>query len=148
MTNFNELIPEMRDWNNGAGIDVESWIGCVGSFQMAIGYSTIFWPEFVEVEHYVFRAGFSIESLRGCERQCGGNRRGIEAVMNHLHIADIQYYGCEDITRERVVYLGRVLSEIYRLKLSWQFPSRRFEVQFDDSPVEDITDYQMTFTQM
>ncbi len=76
----------MRDWNNGAGINVESWIGCEGSFRLAVGYSTIFWPPFVEFERYVLRDGFSVESLRGFEHQCGGDRRQIEAVMNHLHI--------------------------------------------------------------
>ena len=112
------------------------------------GYSTIFWPEFVEFERYVLRAGFSMEGLRGFEQQCGGDRRRIEAVMNHRHIADIQYHGCEDITRERVVYLGRVLSEIYRAKLAWQFPSKRFEVHFDDSPTEHLTDHELTFVQI
>jgi hypothetical protein len=148
MTDFNKLIPEMRDWNNGAGIDVEAWIGCEGSFRLAVGYTAIFWPEFVEFEQYVLRAGFSVESLRGFECQCGGDRRRVEAVMNHLHIADIQHHGCEDITRERVVYLGRVFSEIYRAKLAWQFPSRRFEVHFDDSPAEDLTDCELTFIQV
>ena len=147
MTDFNELIPEMRDWNNGAGIGVEAWIGCEGSFRMAVGYSTIFWPEFVEFERYVLRAGFSVDGLRGFERQCGGDRRRIETVMNHLHIADIHYQGCEDITRERLVYMGGVLSEIYRAKLAWQFPSKRFEVRFYDSPVEHLTDYELTFVQ-
>ena len=148
MTDFNELIPEMRDWNNGAGIDVAAWVGCEGSFRLAVGYSALFWPEFIEFERYVLRAGFSVDGLRGFERQCGGDRRRIEAVMNHLHIADIQYHGCEDITHERVVYLGRILSEIYRAKLAWQFPSKRFEVHFDDSPAEHLTDYELTFVQI
>ena len=90
MTDFNELIPSMRDWNNGRGIEVEAWVGCSGNFQLAIGYSTIFWPRFVEFEDYVLREGFSIEILRGCEQQCGSDRQGVEAVMNHLHIEDIQ----------------------------------------------------------
>ena len=148
MTDFNELIPEMREWNNGAGIDVESWIGCEGSFRLAIGYSTIFWPRFVEFEQYVLREGFSVEALRGFEQQCGGDRQQIEAVMNQLHIADVQCHPCEDITRERVVYLGRVLSEIYQAKLAWQFPSKRFEVHFDDSPADNLTDYEITFVQV
>ena len=80
MTNFDQLIPEMRDWNNGSGIDVRAWVGCEGSFRLAVGYSAIFWPEFVEFEGYVLRAGFSLESLRGFERQCDGDRRRIEAV--------------------------------------------------------------------
>ena len=148
MTDFNELIPEMRDWNNGAGIGIEAWVSSMGSFRLAIGYSTLFWPQFVEFERYVLQEGFSVESLRGFELQCGGDRRRVEAVMNHLHIADIQHHGCEDLTRERVVYLGRVLSEIYRAKLAWQFPSKRFEVHFDDSPAEHLTDYELTFVQI
>jgi len=68
--------------------------------------------------------------------------------MNHLHIADIQYYGCEDITRERVVYLGRVLSEIYRAKLAWQFPSKRFKVYFTEDEPEDLVEYEVTFWQI
>ncbi|HSA77298.1 MAG TPA: hypothetical protein VLG72_00365 [Nitrospirota bacterium] len=48
MSDFNKLIPELSDWNNGKGIDVVSWIGCVGDFQKAIGYSVMFWPHFEE----------------------------------------------------------------------------------------------------
>jgi hypothetical protein len=147
MTDFNELIPEMRDWNNGRGIDIRSWIGCSGSFQLAIGYSTVFWPRFVEFEEYVLREGFSVQSLRQFEEACAGDRRRVEAVMNHLHLADIQYYGCEDLTRERVVYLGQVLHEIYEAKLAWQFPDRRFEVCSDDAHLDDVMDYEITFFQ-
>lgn len=53
-TDFNLLIPELKDWNNGQGIDIESWIGCMGDFEKAIGYSVIFWPSFVEIEGCVF----------------------------------------------------------------------------------------------
>src|SRR5271169_4406486 len=101
MTNFDQLIPEMRDWNNGAGINVRGWLECSGSLELAIGYSTIFWPEFVEFEQYVLRSGFSVESLRGFERGRNGDRRSVEAVMNHLHIADIH---CgSPATRKQVV---------------------------------------------
>jgi|SRR6266851_6502430 len=147
MIDFNELIPELHDWNNGEGIDIESWIGCEGNFRLAVGYSIIFWPQFVQFEGYVLREGFSVESLRGFERQRDGDRRSIEAVMNHLHITDIQHYHCEDKTRERIVYLGRVLRDIYRAKLARQFPERHFEVLFDDSYREDLTDYEITFYQ-
>jgi hypothetical protein len=146
MEDYSTLIPELKDWNNGNGIDVEAWIGCVGSFQLAIGYSTLFWPKFVEFEGYVFRESFSIEGLRQWERQ-GIDRRSIEAVMNHLHIADTHSTACEDISRERIVYLGRLLREIHQVKLQWQFPGRRFTVLFDDSHHEELTDYQLTFFQ-
>lgn len=148
MTNFDKFIPQMREWNNGAGVNVQTWVEASGNFELAIGYSTLFWPEFVEFERYVLRAGFSVESLRGFEGQCGGDRRQIEAVMNHLHIADIHNPGSDEIACERVIYLGRVLSEVYRAKLAWQFPSKRFEVLFDDSPMENILDYELTFVQI
>ena len=129
MTNLDTLIPEIREWNNGAGIDIGPWTGRLsGNFRLAIGYSTIFWPRFVEFEQYVLRDGFSVNSLRGFERQCEGDRKRIEGVMNHFHIADIHYHGCEDASRERVAYLGRILREIYQAKLAWQFPNKRFEV--------------------
>ncbi|HYG64313.1 MAG TPA: hypothetical protein VEL74_17175 [Thermoanaerobaculia bacterium] len=147
MTDFDELIPEMREWNNGNGIDVGAWIGCSGNFQLAVGYSTIFWPRFVEFEGYVLRDGFSVDSLRGFQHRCAGDRKAVEAVMNHLHIADIQHYGCEDISRERIVYLGQVLREIYEAKLAWQFPQRRFEVHLYAPDTDDLLDYEITFFQ-
>ena len=35
---------ELAAWNNGAGIDIESWVGCEGKFSLAVGYSSIFGP--------------------------------------------------------------------------------------------------------
>jgi hypothetical protein len=37
---------ELAAWNNGAGIDLASWVGCEGRFALAVGYATVFWPEF------------------------------------------------------------------------------------------------------
>jgi hypothetical protein len=147
MADYFTLIPELKDWNNGNGLDVDSWIGCTGTFPLAIGYSTLFWPSFVAFEGYVLREGFTIEGLRDWERHCGGNRRDIESVMNHLHIADTHQGGSTGISSERLVYLGCVLRDIYTAKLAWQFPERRFTVCFDDSASEDLTDYQLTFFQ-
>ena len=147
MPDYAKLILELPDWNNGKGIDVESWIGCSGNFQLAVGYSTLFWPRFVEFEGYVLREGFSIDSLRGCQQQRNGSRRSVEAVMNHLHIAAIHYHDLQSFTTEHALYLGRVLREIYQVKLAWQFPSRRFEVVFDESEHSDLMAYEITFYQ-
>jgi hypothetical protein len=40
----------LAPWNNDAGIDLESWIGCEGRFALVVGYSSIFWPDFVEFD--------------------------------------------------------------------------------------------------
>lgn len=146
MIAFKKLIPELAEWNNGKGIDVDSWIECSGNFQLAVGYTTLFWPRFVEFEGYVLREGFSMTSFRGFQSQCE-SRRDLEAVMNHLHIADIHYHDLSNCTTEHALYLGRVLREIYEAKLTWQFPTRRFDVVFDESNRGDVMCYEVSFYQ-
>jgi hypothetical protein len=139
---------ELAAWNNGRGIDLESWVGCSGNFGLAVGYAAIFWPEFIECEGYILRAGFSLDSLRGFEQRTGLDRARVESVMNHLHIADIQYYGCPDGSPDKLLRLGTVLKEIYEARLRWQFPSRpcRVSLFVPDEP-EDLMQYELTFWQ-
>ncbi len=139
---------ELSAWNNGAGIELESWVNCQGNFSLAVGYATVFWPEFVEFEGYILRKGFSETSLRGFEHQQGNNRKGVEWLMNHLHIADVQYYGCKDASKDKFLLLGNVLKEIYQAKLQWQFPNNPCSVEFHipDDP-QDLMEYQISFWQ-
>jgi hypothetical protein len=142
---FAALIPELSAWNGGAGIDPESWISCVGNYELATGYSLIFWPSFVSFDGYVLREGFSQESLRGFERATTGDRMAVEAVMNHVHIADIH---CNvEPTEGQLRYLGRVLKDIHEVKLRRDFPGIRFAVSFNDEAGLDPTDYELTFWQ-
>jgi hypothetical protein len=138
---------ELAAWNNGDGIDLETWIGCEGNFFRAVGYASIFWPAFTLFEGYILPAGVSEEVLRGFE-QNGRSRISVERVMNHLHIADIQHGGCGDISKDKLVLLANVLKEIYEAKLLWQFPDRPCTVEFfiPDDP-DDLTEYQLSFCQ-
>ncbi len=137
---------ELAAWNNGAGIDLESWIGCEGRFSLAVGYASIFWPAFTLIEGYILPQGVSEGSLRSWE-QNGGSRQSIECVINHVHIADI-HYGREDVSIDKLLVLGNVLKEIYEAKLSWQFPDRPCTVEFfiPDDP-DDLKEYQLSFWQ-
>ena len=143
---FRALIPELPQWNNGAGIHPQAWIECVGNYELATGYSLIFWPKFVQFSGYVLRDGFSEESLRGFEKATDCDRVAVEAVMNHLHIADVH---CNvEPTEGQLRYLGRVLKDIYEVKLSRDFPDLRFSVSFNDEPGLDPVDYELTFWQL
>ncbi|PYV06946.1 MAG: hypothetical protein DMG26_01905, partial [Acidobacteria bacterium] len=71
------MLAELSAWNNGKGIDLESWISCSGNFRLAVGYATVFWPRFVLFEDYILGEGFHVDSLRGFEQQCQGDRRRI-----------------------------------------------------------------------
>lgn len=139
---------ELAAWNEGAGIDLETWVGCVGSFALAVGYSTIFWPEFIEFEGFVLRKGFSEESLRGFIQQSGGNRSAVERAMNHWHLSSLQHSNCEDLSKDKLLKIGNSLKEIHEAKLRWQFPERSTRVEFfvpDD--LHDLDEYQISFWQ-
>lgn len=138
---------ELAAWNNGDGIDLDTWVANEGNFSLAVGYASIFWPAFTLFEDYILPSGFSVDVLRDFERGQRG-RQSVEWVMNHLHIADIQHWGCADRSKDKLIVLGNVLKEIYEAKLRWQFPNRPCTVEFfvPDDP-DDLTEYQVSFWQ-
>ena len=146
---FTALIPELPQWNNGAGIDAKTWIACVGNFELATGYSLIFWPRFVEFGQYVLREGhFSEDTVREWERATNNDRQATEAVINHVHLLDIHGDQAAEPTEAQLRYLGRVLRETLEAKLKRDFPDRTFEVVFNDEPDLDLLDYEVTFWQI
>jgi hypothetical protein len=95
------------NWMNS----LEHWVDSTCNYGLAVGYSTVFWPTFVLYEDYILREGFTLDTVRSWEKQCKGNKRDVESVLNHIHIADI-HQNRDDISEEKVVFLGRVLKEI------------------------------------
>ena len=87
-TDFTALIPELPQWNDGAGIDAESWIGCVGNFELATGYSLIFWPGFVRFEGYVLREGSARAAL--ARRVCAASSSNQAPMMHRLRPSEPQ----------------------------------------------------------
>jgi hypothetical protein len=126
------LIPELSGWNNGLGIDVDSWLSCNGSIQLAIAFSRLFWPQFTEHDGCILRAGFSPKTYADFLATCEGDRTAVEAVMNHVHVFDLFPNATQMATGEQIQFLGRVLREIYSTKLAHDFPLRSFEVQFNE----------------
>src|SRR5437762_3546235 len=61
---YHDLIPELRAWedHNKHPFDPADWIGCVGTFEHAIGYAWLFWPSFVIHEDCILGEGFSEEA--------------------------------------------------------------------------------------
>lgn len=50
-----DLIPELKLWNEGKGIDLNAFADAVGRYDHAIAYATLFWPDFVVHDDCVFR---------------------------------------------------------------------------------------------
>jgi len=145
---LDSMKDELSAWNDGQGIDLNSWIGCTGNFSLAVGYTSVFWPSFTEYSGYILNSNADLESVRSWEASEGITPLGVEKAMNHLHIADIQHLACEDIAKDKIIFLGNTLREIYQAKLAWQFPDKPCVVEFYQSENEDdLIDYQLTFWQ-
>ncbi len=145
---------ELGACNNGKGIDLESWVGCEGNFRLAVGYTTLFNPSFVEFEDYILRGDKVDDNLISHVRNCehSGEQRptpkGIEQVINRLYIADTHHYGCEDISIDKILVLGNTLKELYEAKLKYQFPNKPCIVEFYiPKDKNQLDDYQISFWQ-
>src|SRR5882724_9427403 len=121
-THYTKLIPELPLWNDGKGIEIDSWLGCRGDFQLAIAFSRLFWPKFVEHDDCVLFEEFSPKTYDDFFSSCRGDRSAVEAVMNHQHILDLFHHASDDATADQLIYLGRVLKNIYTVKLKHDFP--------------------------
>jgi hypothetical protein len=124
---FNQLIPEMKDWNNGKGIDIDSWIGSVASHKILVGCARILWPDFIEQEGCILLAS-QAPHYRGYFEKVHGDRKTAEATTNHIHI--LHLFDTELPTRDLVLYVGRLLQEIWQVKLNHEFPDRKIKVCF------------------
>src|SRR5262249_657232 len=138
---MSDLIPETRAWNDGKGIDAKSWLGCVGSFDHAIAYGELFWPDFVEHDGCVFFAGFSEAGYRGFMDHTNGNKKAVQAVMNHRHVLDLFPSDYSNVSKDQIVYLGRLLREIWETKLRRDFPQKNIVVSFSEDSAVDLLDY-------
>jgi hypothetical protein len=152
MTDFTELIPELKGWNSGKGVDLETWIGCEGDHKHLIGYARLLWPDFVEHDGCVFLGDpideESERNYQGWLARTNGDKKRVEAVMNHQHILDIfSRSHHERPTREVIVYIGRLMKDIYQTKLHRDFSDRTFTVEFTEDGVQDLADYHITFFQ-
>jgi hypothetical protein len=145
-TDFNALIPEMRDWNNGKGIDIDSWIQCMANHKILVGCSRILWPSFVEHDGCIL-LGDSVDEARyrGFLDSAKGDKTVTEATINHLHV--LHLFGTELPTRELVLYVGRLMKKIWQVKLNHDFPDRGITVSFPEEDDLELVDYEITFFQ-
>lgn len=149
-----DLVPETKLWNDGHGIDLETFAADHGSFELAIAFGQFFWPEFFEFENCVFRGtapdeqfmkpyARNLQSLKN-------DAQAVEMLHNQLHIWDLFSIGAGDPqpTRDQCSYLARLLREIWESKLTRDFPGRTFNVVvYEDGAAAADGDFQVAFCQ-
>jgi hypothetical protein len=122
-----------------------NWLYATGSIEQALAYAQLFWPEFVEHEDCVFLkcdlVGYSAWITRL------PTKADVEAMINHRHILDLFDAVNSSAPHEWLISLGLTLKECWKAKLNSQFPTRNFEIVFDQTLRPDPVDYQITFYQ-
>lgn len=128
MGGISELIPELKLWNEGAGIGLDDWIYIEGRADHALGFCHLMWPEFVEFEDYVIRAPLELDRLRGWESVADIDRQQVEIAMNVLLLDDIFPNDKADsaLKFSQCRKLATIMADMLDAKLSRDFPHRCF----------------------
>jgi hypothetical protein len=127
MAKVTDVLPDLQKWNAGAGISPDDWIYIEGRADHALGFCSLFWPEFAEVDGYVLRAPVDVERLRSWER-AGHSRQQVETAMNAF-LFDHMFPDDESEPSLKCVQLKRlatIMSDMLVTKLRRDFPDRRF----------------------
>ena len=114
-----ELVPELKDWDahNGGEMSPEGWVCCMGTYSHAVGYASLIWPRFVEIKGMIFREGVEESSVLNWLKNPDRSNKEVEAMLNHLHILDIQHPGIwSDVTESQIRYLGETLRASWAAK--------------------------------
>jgi hypothetical protein len=142
---FAELLPSARKWDGGKGFAPQDWARAEGNIQLAIAYSTIFWPTFIEYKDMVFLAPIQEANVDDWIREFDGQTVHVEEMVNHIHL--FRLFQGPSITDKQLIYIGNTLRQIWSTKLATEFPKRSFKVEFDDQRGQNLDGYEITFFQ-
>lgn len=148
---WTEIIPSLSDWRPEP-ILPENLAAFEGTYALAIGYVTLFWPSFTEYDGMIFRAEEldkeSLKNIKSWLTSYEGDKQAVETMLNHLHVIDIQHPGLwKEATEPQIRFLGQMLKEMWAYKLLHDFPEKRFTVEFFEGEEGKLEDYQVTFYQ-
>ena len=144
------LLPELEAWDrhNGGEISPEGWASCVGSYSLAVAYASLLWPEFVENDGMVFRSGVAADHVQQWMNGTTNDKPAVEAMVNHLHVLDVQHPGAwEQANETQVRYLAETLRAAWAAKLAIDFPNKKFVVKVIEGSATELREYQVVFYQ-
>lgn len=140
-----DSLPDVHKLKAEMGVtelSLSEYIQQRGNFQLAVAFSKLFDPDFVEVDDLVLLAErCDPDSLATWRETLKNNRQQIEAMVNHVHVYDL-FADDTDLPDEVYAYLGATIAKFWRFALAERFPQRRFKVVCSDEP----TDYGPTIT--
>ena len=130
---YNKLIPEMSQWNNGKGIDIESWLMCMGNFELAVAFGWLFWPQFKIHDDCILAVDIDLSTYQLFLKEANGNKQFVESRANHLCLVDLFHQDVAKPSDALLFHLGELLQDAWGCKLIRDFPDRKITVPFTES---------------
>jgi hypothetical protein len=141
-----DQLSEFQQWRKANGDDFSMWdyLFGVANVEVAIAFTSLFWPDIVEHEDGIFLAeSFEAQIYQQWKGKFGNDIASIERVINHQHLDDI-LPGADKVGSENLFYLGRAIAQMWASRLESLYPNRRFEVCCDrDESTVVVTFYQV-----
>lgn len=127
-------------------MEPQTWVEETGTAALALAYSTILWPDFVENRSGVFlERAYNEAYVDAWFDKLGGDVSAVEATVNHLHLSDI-FETDSDLEPTIAGALGARMVDVWSAKLAMEFPGRRFVVQCSGpDETQSIEDCVITF---
>ncbi len=122
-----------QQWKQANGNDFSIWdyLSGIANVEVAIAFSKLFWPEFIEHQGGIFLAeAFDIEIYQQWKEKLVNDINAIERMMNHQHIDDI-LPGAEKVGIDNLYYLGDTIAQMWSSRLKLVYPDRTFQVNCD-----------------
>ncbi len=131
-------LSSVKQWTAAQGGAIWDFLGSSGGAQLAVAFSSLFWPMFVEVEGCVFlQERYDPSNFREWWRKLCGDARRVEGIVNHVHLWDLFDLDEQSVPEEALQDLAEILSLTWACALRSQFPDRSFDVRVDLDGTEE-----------
>ncbi|GAB4181938.1 MAG: hypothetical protein Fur006_17350 [Coleofasciculaceae cyanobacterium] len=123
-------MSNFQKWKKANGDDFSFWdyLSGVANVEVALAFTTLFWPDFVKHDGGIFLAEvFNQEIYEQWKAELGDDIAAIERVMNHQHIDDL-LPGAESVGIDNLFSLGQVIKQMWENRLKSCYPDRTFQV--------------------
>jgi hypothetical protein len=143
---YSDLPDYQANWASWA--DMELFVAQKLSPDLAIGFTSLLFPEFHLFDDCVFRS--DVTSVQAIIEQwktaTKGNLAAVERVCNHVHIVeDNRFPFTWKLNDQNLEFFATVLKLSWKTSLELQFPDRTFIVDLNHD--SDAKDYIITFWQ-
>ena len=132
------MLTSYEPWMKEKSLGFWSFLDARADIELAVAFSKLFWPDFVEADGCIFLAErYDPQLVEQWQQQLRGDRAGIEKVVNHVHLYDL-FNNSPGSTPDLLFYqyLGQVLLTCWSAALERAFPGRQFEFTYLTEPDE------------